>query len=670
MKLDKRACRHAANVPLLISLNAGVLYTEQVKYLVTAAVKLLGGHRALAVYFYECERLRANDRMPKWVVFQGKDDFATLERDAAGNVKWRDAMLTNLTGYYSGSFLPACVFYKKTGCHTIARYIHVEANPTLVLRHLDDYQQDIRDRQAKVRRYKRDAVVRDKMRRVPQTPANLKRWADKHIMPHYLFYDYNNGRAKTQARCTYCEKFSVIERPKNNDVLRCPKCGQKVIAKAQGKRAAYHEDRETCQVIRQISPQELVVRIYKLYWFYAKGKDSIRKSAYEVMRIFVRSDDGKKTIVEPYYYDSGYDSVTRWRRGYHPGALFGLECFISEETGEIYLPGLEKALQGTAWEYCALRQFYERTAIPMQVSHYLKMYLQHPLLIERLTKVGFENIVADVVYQHGFSDALDEMQTKTHRILCVEKQDVSVLREQKTGVSLLKKYQAYVAIHLRGRAELFQWQLHNEVKEIPTDIFQYMTAEKFMRYIDAQFPIYCETRPANGYRDPTMETLVITYVDYLHICRRQAYDMKDKSVLFPKNCAAAHDREAERIQKINDAQKNKAFGMAYAGFARKAVLSNEELQIVCPKRANDLVDEGKALHHCVGSYIDKVADGRCLIVFVRRVEEPKKPYVTVEVRDGKIAQIHGDHNSKPTEEVQKFIDLWSRKVLPMALQAA
>lgn len=670
MKLDKRACRHAANVPLLISLNAGVLYTEQVKYLVTAAVKLLGGHRVLAVYFYECERLKANDCMPKWVVFQGKDDFATLERDAAGNVKWRDAMLTNLTGYYSGSFLPACVFYKKTGCHTIARYIHVEANPTLVLRHLDDYQQDIRDRQAKVRRYKRDAVVRDKMRRVPQTPANLKRWADKHIMPHYLFYDYNNGRAKTQARCTYCEKFSVIERPKNNDVLRCPKCGQKVIAKAQGKRAAYHEDRETCQVIRQISPQELVVRIYKLYWFYAKGKDSIRKSAYEVMRIFVRSDDGKKTIVEPYYYDSGYDSVTRWRRGYHPGALFGMECFISEETGEIYLPGLEKALQGTAWEYCALRQFYERTAIPMQVSHYLKMYLQHPLLIERLTKVGFENIVADVVYQHGFSDALDEMQTKTHRILCVEKQDVSVLQEQKTGVSLLKKYQAYVAIHLRGRAELFQWQLHNEVKEIPTDIFQYMTAEKFMRYIDAQFPIYCETRPANGYRDPTMETLVITYVDYLHICRRQAYDMKDKSVLFPKNCAAAHDREAERIQKINDAQKNKAFGMAYAGFARKAVLSNEELQIVCPKRANDLVDEGKALHHCVGSYIDKVADGRCLIVFVRRVEEPKKPYVTVEVRDGKIAQIHGDHNSKPTEEVQKFIDLWSRKVLPMALQAA
>ncbi len=56
---DKRACRHAANAPLNISLNAGVLYTERVKCFVTAAVKLLGGHRALAVYFYECERLES-----------------------------------------------------------------------------------------------------------------------------------------------------------------------------------------------------------------------------------------------------------------------------------------------------------------------------------------------------------------------------------------------------------------------------------------------------------------------------------------------------------------------------------------------------------------------------------------------------------------------------------
>lgn len=110
MKLDKRACRHAANVPLHISLNAGVLYTERVKYLVTAAVKLLGGHRVLTVYFYDCERLKTNDRMPKWVVFQGKDTFATLERDAEGNVKWRDAMLMSLADESFYNFRECCIF--------------------------------------------------------------------------------------------------------------------------------------------------------------------------------------------------------------------------------------------------------------------------------------------------------------------------------------------------------------------------------------------------------------------------------------------------------------------------------------------------------------------------------------------------------------------------------
>ena len=347
MKLDKRACRHAANVPLHISLNAGVLYTERVKYLVTAAVKLLGGHRVLAVYFYECERLKANDRMPKWVVFQGKDDFATLERDAAGNIKWRNAMLVNLIDYYSGNFLPSCVFYKKEGCYSIAGFIDAKSDPAEVLWALNRYQQNIRDRQAKVRRRKRDAVVRNKMCSVPQTPANLKRWADKHIMPHYLFYDYRKGRQETRAFCSYCEKFSVIKRPKNKDVVICPKCGWKAIAKVQGHRAAYATDRNTCQVIQQISQNELVVRIYKLYWSYTKGKDATQKSAYEIMRIFICSNDRKKASIEPYYYDSCYDSVTHWRHGYHPGALFGIGSFVSEETGEVYLPGLDKALQGT-----------------------------------------------------------------------------------------------------------------------------------------------------------------------------------------------------------------------------------------------------------------------------------------------------------------------------------
>ena len=669
MKLDKRACRHASNVPLHISLNAGVLYTDRVKYLVTAAVKLLGGHRVLAVYFYECERLKANDRMPKWVVFQGKDDFATLERDAAGNIKWRNAMLVNLIDYYSGNFLPSCVFYKKEGCYSIAGFIDAKSDPAEVLWALNRYQQNIRDRQAKVRRRKRDAVVRNKMCSVPQTPANLKRWADKHIMPHYLFYDYRKGRQETRAFCSYCEKFSVIKKPKTGKIFVCPQCKQKAIAKAQGRRAAYHEDRETCQVIQKISNEELLIRIFKVRWAYKEKKNTPAKEIYENARLFIRVVGKEGTDTEAFYYDSGYDSATHWRRGNRPRFSPYTSSYEADDTGAVYLPSLKRALQGTPWQYCALRQFYEPTKEAMQVSTYLRVYRRYPKLIEHLVKVGFEHIVADIVYRHGMGSEIDDTQKRTHRILRVNKEDLTMLRELNAGIDTLRAYQQYTKLNLRSRQELLQWQLKNHVHTVPTQWFAYMTARKFMRYMDSQLPDYMQLKRAFLYRSP-MEEAISTYSDYLQMCQEQNYDMKSSQVLFPKHCNEAHDELSRYIKKCRDEQTKRAFREVYEHLAEKANLTSKKLQIVCPKQTDDLIAEGQALHHCVGTYIERVAAKKCLIVFVRRVEEPKKPYVTVEVRNGKIEQIHGDHNSDPTEEVKKFVDLWSRKVLPMALQAA
>ena len=188
-------------------------------------------------------------------------------------------------------------------------------------------------------------------------------------------------------------------------------------------------------------------------------------------------------------------------------------------------------------------------------------------------------------------------------------------------------------------------------------------------HMDSQLPDYMQLKRAFLYRSP-MEEAISTYSDYLQMCQEQNYDMKSSQVLFPKHCNEAHDELSRYIKKCRDEQTKRAFREVYEHLAEKANLTSKKLQIVCPKQTDDLIAEGQALHHCVGTYIERVAAKKCLIVFVRRVEEPKKPYVTVEVRNGKIEQIHGDHNSDPTEEVKKFVDLWSRKVLPMALQAA
>ena len=393
------------------------------------------------------------------------------------------------------------------------------------------------------------------------------------------------------------------------------------------------------------------------------------KEIYENARLFIRVVGKEGTDTEAFYYDSSYDSTTHWRRGNRPRFSPYTSSYEADDTGAIYLPSLKRALQGTPWQYCALRQFYEPTKEAMQVSTYLRVYRRHPKLIEHLVKVGFERIVSDIVYRHGMGAEIDATQKRTHRILRVNKEDLAMLRELNAGVDTLKAYQQYVKLNLRGRQELLQWQLKNHVHTIPTQWFAYMTARKFMRYMDSQLPDYMQLKRAFLYRSP-MEEAISTYSDYLQMCQGQNYDMKSSQVLFPKHCNEAHDELSRYIKKCRDEQTKRAFREVYENLAEKANLTSKKLQIVCPKQTDDLITEGQALHHCVGTYIERVAAKKCLIVFVRRVEEPEKPFVTVEVSNGKIVQIRGERNSDPTKEVKKFVDLWSRKVLPMALQTA
>ena len=507
------------------------------------------------------------------------------------------------------------------------------------------------------------------MKKIPAAPSNLARWIDRNVMPHYLFYSYDRNQPETQVFCTYCEKFSVIKKPKTGKIFVCPQCKQKAIAKAQGRRAAYHEDRETCQVIQKISDEELLIRIFKARWAYKSKTNTPVKEIYENARLFIRAVGQEGTATDAYYYDSSYDSATHWRRGNRPRFSPYTSSYEADDNGAVYLPSLKRALQGTPWQYCALRQFYEPTKEAMQVSTYLRVYRRHPKLIEHLVKVGFERIVSDIVYRHGMGAEIDATQKRTHRILRVNKEDLAMLRELNAGVDTLKAYQQYVKLNLRGRQELLQWQLKNHVHTIPTQWFAYMTARKFMRYMDSQLPDYMQLKRAFLYRSP-MEEAISTYSDYLQMCQEQNYDMKSSQVLFPKHCNEAHDELSRYIKKCRDEQTKRAFREVYENLAEKANLTSKKLQIVCPKQTDDLITEGQALHHCVGTYIERVAAKKCLIVFVRRVEEPEKPFVTVEVSNGKIVQIRGERNSDPTKEVKKFVDLWSRKVLPMALQTA
>ena len=80
---------------------------------------------------------------------------------------------------------------------------------------------------------------------------------------------------------------------------------------------------------------------------------------------------------------------------------------------------------------------------------------------------------------------------------------------------------------------------------------------------------------------------------------------------------------------------------------------------IYPNTTQDIKDEAVRQNNCVASYVDRVIDGRCHILFLRKKDTPDKSLVTIEVRDGKIVQALQKFNNPLTAEQQEVVNKWN-----------
>ena len=66
-------------------------------------------------------------------------------------------------------------------------------------------------------------------------------------------------------------------------------------------------------------------------------------------------------------------------------------------------------------------------------------------------------------------------------------------------------------------------------------------------------------------------------------------------------------------------------------------------------------------NNCVASYIDRVINGECHILFLRKKDRPSDSLVTIEVRDNHIVQARRRFNDPVTPEDQVAIDAFNKK---------
>lgn len=103
------------------------------------------------------------------------------------------------------------------------------------------------------------------------------------------------------------------------------------------------------------------------------------------------------------------------------------------------------------------------------------------------------------------------------------------------------------------------------------------------------------------------------------------------------------DKEARN--KEEQERLNKLAAKLYDQRKEKFEYADDNFSIVVPKEMNKITKEGVYLHHCVGGYISRVAEGRTNILFLRKNEEIDIPFFTIEVNNhNEIIQIHGLYN--------------------------
>lgn len=112
------------------------------------------------------------------------------------------------------------------------------------------------------------------------------------------------------------------------------------------------------------------------------------------------------------------------------------------------------------------------------------------------------------------------------------------------------------------------------------------------------------------------------------------------NMLIEINITDKEERNKEEQERLN-----KLAAKLYDQRKEKFEYADDNFSIVVPKEMNKITKEGVYLHHCVGGYISRVAEGKTNILFLRKNEEIDIPFFTIEVNNhNEIIQIHGLYN--------------------------
>lgn len=500
----------------------------------------------------------------------------------------------------------------------------------------------------------------------------------------YLFYETWGRNDFRECTCTgaECGNFEITKeenreffREHHGDYVTCPRCGRTVQLIALGRMRSFATLKQTNRmVICRVGPNGSLLLTAgwgtkKYSWHDLQPTVDFVEKARICLLPGKRMEWRKAREWNGWMY-----RTANWYREDYVKEPF--TPYMYQSDGSYFFLCPERVLEtdmryATLWDWCS-----EETQVDLmednirnpvrQVVKYLSAYSQYPAM-EMAEKIGFHDAVSDLVL----------INRKNHRYLDWNANSLQ-------GFMRLPKPEARKLV--KSGCGLVELKIYRETKKNGTihsmDDFTGLLGEiggagNMPLLSECARKCGVDLKKAAAYvkkqeKKSLYETMTF-WRDYLQMAAQLEYDLTRPDVLMPKNLKERHDAAAATIKAEKDAREQEAYRKRKKNLKKLYEFELDGLMIQVPESAQEIVDEGKALKHCVGGYAARHIQGKLDILFLRSAEEPDKPMVTIEMEARTfevdavhMVQIHGYRNEcydgavSPRVAYRDFLDTWMR----------
>lgn len=491
---------------------------------------------------------------------------------------------------------------------------------------INEIEEKINSEKREKRYEKRMQKIKEESEEIRPITKELRQWAEKQ-MESYLFYKESTGF------CGKCGQEVKLDRRKqkitHNKRGICPSCRKRITYKAAG-RQPHIED--SIKVVRFQKTNLGIAAIESLVVkkSFAENKESVRIAdrfiwfIEENYKLF--NELAEESSEETYWYDTGTMNTGKAR---------------------IYPKNLKQIIKGTWLSHSGIDVVASWKGKQEQYEMIIENYMQNPQL-ELVIKANMRKLTRQLWNYDRFLNK----GTKLNEVLGLTKANMRKARDYDLGRDEIRV--------LRNDPD---GKLSNdEVIALANAGCHYLTALRTFTTIK-KIANYTQKGHDAG-----------IWVDYLKMAKDLGYNMKDKAVLFPRKLKDKHDDLAKIMKIQGDNIREKKYQQRIPELKALYSYETSKYKIIVPESLKAIVDEGQNLHHCVGTYTEKVAEGETDILFIRKQGEEETSYYTMEVKNLEIIQYRGAynnlHNNPVPKEIDQFVKQFHNALIKRARKAA